>query len=111
MTRTKVCTEVVFVIFQFPFSTDPMDWFGLWEMIDAYLSFHSPDLPIIISADVFSAEPLHIVHKFCLKSMVDCMIPVAIHMYASRVRTRLRYFVNRHLKGVVSFTIVSCDDE
>ncbi|KAL9977570.1 hypothetical protein ACROYT_G014989 [Oculina patagonica] len=34
---------------EFPFSVAPMDWFNLWEMIDAYLSFHSPDLPMIIN--------------------------------------------------------------
>ena len=111
ITRTEVCTEVVFVIFQFPFSVDPIDWFGLWEAIDAYLSFHSPDLPMIISANVFSAEELHIVHKFRLETIVDRMIPMEIYLYTSRVRTRFRYLVNRQMEDVISLTNIRCDDE
>ena len=111
ITRTEVCTEVVFVIFQFPFSINPLDWFSVWEAIDAYLPFHSPDQPMIISANVFSAEPLHIVHKFRLETIVGRMIPMAIFIYTSRVRTRFRYFTNRQMEDVISLTNIRCDDE
>lgn len=111
MTRSTVCTKNVFVVFQFPFSVNPVTWFRLWEAIDTYLSFHTPDQPMIDSGNVYSEEMLHFVRRLRFKSMVDHMIPIAVHMNASHVQTRFLYFVNDEMAGLVTLTNVCCDSD
>lgn len=107
----KFVLKVMFVVFQFPFFVNPTTWFDLWEALDAYLSFHSSNQPLIVSGNVFSGEPLHFVHQYRLESMVDHLIPISIHMYTSRTRTRFRYFVNRELGTTVTISNLRGDDE
>lgn len=62
----KFVLKVGFVVLQFPFSFNPLNWFRLWEAIDTYLSFYLSGLPVIISGNVYLEEPLHFVQRFRL---------------------------------------------
>ncbi|KAL9978949.1 hypothetical protein ACROYT_G016533 [Oculina patagonica] len=96
---------------EFPFSVNPATWFSLWDALDAYLSLHATDLPLIISGRVISRERLHFVHRFRLESLVDYLIPISMHMYASRVRTRFEYSTNSDMEETISIVNIRGDDE
>ncbi|KAL9977110.1 hypothetical protein ACROYT_G014481 [Oculina patagonica] len=74
---------------EFPFFVNPTTWFDLWEALDAYLSFHATDLPLIISGQVFSDESLHFVHRFRLESMIRADVSFFL---LSCHRTRMSFF-------------------